>query len=155
MSSLEDNQFYARDDANEGTLFYTGTVTDAADSVFLKVYADDKPYETKSAPLNGDRTYSFAVKLKPGLITYKTEFGTKTGERETIRHRANNLVCGDAYIITGQSNAVSTDWGREEPPAFHSEWIRTFGSMSGNPAGVKLWGEATYRNHDAGEIADR
>ncbi|MCY2950521.1 MAG: DUF2341 domain-containing protein, partial [Planctomycetota bacterium] len=36
------NQFYARDDKNEGTLYYNGTLNEAADAVFLKVYADDK-----------------------------------------------------------------------------------------------------------------
>ena len=30
----EDNQFFARDDKNEGTLYYNGTLADAADSVF-------------------------------------------------------------------------------------------------------------------------
>ena len=33
-----DGQFFARDDKNEGTLFYYGTLTEAADAVFLKVY---------------------------------------------------------------------------------------------------------------------
>ena len=33
-----DGQFYARDDKNEGTIFYNGTLNEAADSVFLKVY---------------------------------------------------------------------------------------------------------------------
>ena len=33
-----DGQFFARDDKNEGTLFYYGTLTEAADLVFLKVY---------------------------------------------------------------------------------------------------------------------
>ena len=32
-----DGQFFARDDKNEGTLFYYGTLTEAADLVFLKV----------------------------------------------------------------------------------------------------------------------
>ena len=38
----EDHQFYARDDKNEGTLFYNGTLDEAADSVFLRVYADER-----------------------------------------------------------------------------------------------------------------
>ena len=38
-----DNQFYARDDKNEGTLYYNGTLPQRCRrSVFLKVYADDK-----------------------------------------------------------------------------------------------------------------
>jgi hypothetical protein len=70
-----DNQFYARDDKNEGTLYYNGTLTEAADSVFLKLYADDKLIKTESRTPKADKTYAFAVKLKAGLIKYKVEFG--------------------------------------------------------------------------------
>ena len=44
----EDNQFYARDDKNEGTLYYNGTLDQPADAVFLRVYADDKPFKTET-----------------------------------------------------------------------------------------------------------
>ena len=56
-----------------------------------------------------------SVKLKPGLIKYKVEFGSKTGDRETVLHTVGNLVCGDAYLINGQSNAVATDFGKDDP----------------------------------------
>jgi hypothetical protein len=143
----EDNQFYARDDKNEGTLFYNGTLDEAADAVFLKVYADGRLYKDESSKLTADKAYAFSVKLKPGLIRYKVEFGVKTGGRETVLHTATNIVCGDAYLIQGQSNAVATDWG-EDDPTFRSEWIRTYGSMSGSPEGVRLWGDAAYRSHE-------
>ncbi|MCU0979121.1 MAG: DUF2341 domain-containing protein, partial [Pirellulaceae bacterium] len=148
----EDHQFYARDDKNEGTLFYNGTLDEAADSVFLRVYADDRLYKSESRMLADDKAYAFAVKLKPGLIKYKAEFGSKTGDRETVRHTAGNLVCGDAYLINGQSNAVATDWGQEDEPTFRSEWIRTFGSMSGNPEPIRQWGDAVYRSRDAEKL---
>jgi hypothetical protein len=44
----EDGQFYARDDKGLGTLYYNGTLTDAADAVFLKLYANDKLIKTRS-----------------------------------------------------------------------------------------------------------
>jgi hypothetical protein len=138
----EDGQFYARDDKNEGTLFYNGTLADAANSVFLKLYADDKLVTTKIAKPEADKSYAFAVKLKPGLIKYRIEFGAD----DKVLHTVGNLVCGDAFLLNGQSNAVATDWGKEEPPAFHSEWIRTFGTTSGSPKGERIWGEATYRS---------
>ncbi len=144
----EENQFYPRDNKNEGTLSYNGTLDGAADSVFLKVYADDQVYKAETAQLGQDGAYSFAVKLKPGLIKYKAEFGSKTGGRETILNTVNNLVCGDAYLIDGQSNAEATAWGKEEY-AFSSPWIRTYGSMDGGPQGARLkqWGEATARGN--------
>ena len=147
----EDNQFYARDDKNEGTLYYNGTLDQAADSVFLKVYADDKPFKAESRKLAADKAYAFTVKLKPGLIKYKVEFGAKTGGAETVVRTVTNLVCGDVYLINGQSNAVATDFGKEDP-VFRSEWIRTFGSMSGSPQGVRLWGDAVHRSRNAEKL---
>jgi hypothetical protein len=147
----EDNQFYARDDKNKGTLFYNGTLNEAADAVFLKVYADGRLYKDESSKPAADKAYAFSVKLKPGLIRYKVEFGLKTGGRETVLHTATNIVCGDAYLIQGQSNAVATDWG-EDDPTFRSEWIRTFGSMSGSPNGVRLWGDAVHRSRDGEKL---
>ncbi|MCX7048472.1 MAG: DUF2341 domain-containing protein [Candidatus Sumerlaeota bacterium] len=147
----EDNQFYARDDNNEGTLYYNGALNEAADSVFLKVYAGDQLYKNESSKLSSDKAYAFSIKLKPGLIKYKVEFGSKSGDRETLLHTASNLVCGDAYLINGQSNAVAADFGKEDP-AFRSEWIRTFGSMSGSPKGVRVWGNAMHRSRDAEKL---
>ena len=126
-----DGQFYARDDKNEGTIFYNGTLTEAADSVFLKVYADDKLTKTETAKPAADKSYALTAKLKPGLIKYRVEFGTKSGGRETVLQTVTNLVCGDAYIIEGQSNALATDTGEKSPPETN-EWIRSYGRPPGN-----------------------
>jgi hypothetical protein len=133
----EDNQFYARDDKNEGTLYYNGTLDEAADSVFLRVYADDQPYKTASQKLPADRTYALAARLKPGLVKYKVEFGTRTGDRETVLRTVTNIVCGDAYLIDGQSNALATDTGEKSPPDT-SDWIRSYGSPRGDQKGERL-----------------
>jgi hypothetical protein len=136
----EDNQFYARDDKNEGTLYYNGTLSNTADSVFLKVYADDTLVKTEIQKPGADKTHAFSVKLKPGLIKYKIEFGTKTGDAETVIDTVSNLVCGDAYLIDGQSNALATDTGEKSPPDT-SEWIRSYGRPDGEQNGPRqnLW----------------
>lgn len=136
----EEGQFYARDDRNEGTLHYNGILDGAADAVFLKVYADGLPYKTERKKLPAERSYAFAVKLKPGLIEYRVEFGTRTGGAETVVRTVGDLVCGDAYLIDGQSNALATDTAEESPPET-SGWIRSYGSPEGNPPGSRgdLW----------------
>ena len=126
----EDNQFYARDDNNEGTLYYNGTLDQPADAVFLKVYADDKLFKTDTQRLTADKAYAFTVKLKPGLIKYRLEFGTNRGGQEKVLHTAANLACGDAYLIDGQSNALATDTG-EDSPRETSDWIRSYGGLAG------------------------
>lgn len=128
----EEGQFYTRDEKNEGTLHYNGTLTEAADAVFLKLFADEKLVKTETSKPGAEKAYTFAVKLKPGLIKYKVEFGTKTGGKETVLNTVGNLVCGDAYIIDGQSNALATDTGEKSPPETN-EWIRSYGRPSQNP----------------------
>jgi hypothetical protein len=143
-----DNQFYARDDNNEGALYYNGTLTDSADSVFLKLYADDKLVKSESQKLNADKSYAFAIKLNAGLVKYKVEFGTKSGTSEKIQQTVSNLVCGDAYIIQGQSNAVGYNYEntdkRQDLTRTNSPWIRSFGG-NGEAGGDPLtggWGNA-------------
>ena len=142
----EDGQFYARDDKNAGTLHYNGTLAEAADAVFLKLYADDKLIKTESAKPAADKSYALAAKLKPGLIKYKVEFGTKVGTKETVLQTVNDLVCGDAYIIEGQSNALATDTGEESPPDTH-EWIYSYGRPSTNPQDAlgNLWCQPVWK----------
>ena len=125
------NQFYARDDTNEGTLDYNGVLDKPADSVFLKLYADDKLIKTETQKPAADKSYAFAVKLKPGLIKYKVEFGSKSAANETVLRSVNNLVCGDAYLLNGQSNTVADNKAGKHG-LFKSEWIRSFGGMSGD-----------------------
>jgi alpha-L-fucosidase len=157
----EDNQFYARDDKNEGALHYNGTLEQAADSVFLKIYADDKLYKTEDQKVPADKTYAFAVKLMPGLIKYKAEFGTKTGGAETVLRSATNLACGDAYLIDGQSNAEATgpnNGPTEDPVTPINDWIRSFGNQLegtarggwGNAVRTHIWGKPNYGNHQIG-----
>ncbi len=142
-----DNQFYARDDKEAGTLYCNGTLAEAADTVFLRLYAGDKLLQTISEkPANG-KTYSLTAAIKAGLIRYRVEFGSERNGRESLLHTATNLVCGDAYIIQGQSNALATDTGETAPP-YTNEWIRTYGSTAGDPDGarLKLWGNAVWKD---------
>ncbi|MBL8852829.1 MAG: DUF2341 domain-containing protein [Planctomycetaceae bacterium] len=147
-----DNQFIARATSGRGglqfgELVYAGTLPDAADSVFVRVFADDQLFATETAKLNADKQYSLSVKLNLGLIKYRTEFGSKIGDQETLRHTAKNIVCGDVYLIIGQSNAVATDFG-DENPLVPSDWVRTFGATAGDPDGARSqrWANAEARS---------
>ena len=124
----EEGQFYAREDKGEGTLYYNGTLDAAADTVFLRLYADDKLIHTATAKPDADKSYALSAKLKPGLIKYRVEFGADGKVLNTV----GNLVCGDAYIIDGQSNALATDTGEKSPPETN-EWIRSYARPSQNP----------------------
>ena len=144
------NQFFARDDKNEGTLFYNGALSNAADFAFVKLYADGKLIRTESRKIATEKTYAFALKLTAGLIKYKVEFGTKSGNSETVLNTVTNLICGDAYIVNGQSNAVAYNYANEKDrPAlsdYSSTWIRSFGGNgeAGDPV-AGGWGNAVIQ----------
>ena len=150
----QDGQFYARDAKNEGTLHYNGTLPEPADAVFLNLYADNQLIKTTTAKPAADRSYALAARLKPGLIHYKVEFGTKTSGRATVQQTATNIVCGDAYLIDGQSNALATDTDEKSPPETH-EWIRSYGKPSSRQttAPGNLWCKPVWKA-EQGEKAE-
>ena len=119
-------QFYARARDGLGVMRCRGILKEKADEIFLRVFADDQKYaEEKQEPAK-DGAFSLAVDLKAGLIKYRTEFGIRVDGRESILAQANDIVCGDAYLVNGQSNALATDT-REESPRVANEWVRSYG----------------------------
>lgn len=153
----EDGQFYARNDRNEGTLHYRGTLTEPADTVFLRLFAENQLMKTVKAKPGADLSYALSVKLKPGLIQYRIEFGTRKAGRETVQRRVGNLVCGDAFLIDGQSNALATDTSEQSPPETN-EWIRSYGRPPANAtattaAGTNLWCHPVWKARN-GELAE-
>jgi hypothetical protein len=126
------NQFYPRDDTNEGTLYCNGSLDQPANEVMLKLFADGKQIKTLKQKPTGDNKYAFTVRLKAGLIKYKVDVVAMRGNAIQVLHTADNIVCGDAFIIEGQSNALATDT-REDAPRETSPWIRSYGE----PRGIK------------------
>ena len=148
----EDNQFFpregnSRDATRRGRLVYAGRLEEPADQVFVRLFADDRLVATQTVEPSPERRYSIVMPLQPGLIKYRTEFGRRVGNAETVLHTASNLVCGDAFVIIGQSNAVATDFG-ERDPLEPSDWVRTYGATAGDPNGsrLKVWGNAVARS---------
>jgi hypothetical protein len=136
-------QFFARDpNTNNGTIFYNGTGAGTT-PVYLKVFA--KPNGGAEAqygqtlrltPENG--AYSFTVPIAAGKVTYRVESGTTAGSTDTPTNTVTDLVCGDAYLIEGQSNALATD-NAVPADTNTSPWIRSYGSTLG-------WGYATNKD---------
>ena len=142
----EDRRFYPRRPDGDGVLTCRGELAAAADAVFLRVLADGKPYRDARGELGPGRRYDVSVPLEPKLVRYTAEFGYVAAGKETIVRTAADLVCGDVFVVDGQSNALATDFG-EPAPTYTSPWIRTFGSTSGDPAAARqhVWGDAVCR----------
>ena len=81
--------------------------------------------------------------------------GAKAGGAETVLRTVTNLVCGDAYIIQGQSNAEATgpnNGPSVDPATPISDWIRSYGNSHngtigkgwGNAIRTRIWGKPDY-----------
>ena len=142
-----DHQFYARDDRGQGTLHYKGTLKEPADSVFLKLYAGDQLLDTQRQEISGDHKYSLALNLQAGLTAYRTEFGITRGGVDTVLEKASDLVCGDVFVIQGQSNAEAWTDQRVVHP-YRSPWLRSFGTPTTNKDRARdaVWGNALSFN---------
>jgi autotransporter-associated beta strand protein len=139
-------QFFARNpETNMGTIFYNGTQGGTPDEVFLKVYqtpsgGSEALYATHRQALVGG-AYAFTAPIPAGLFTYRVVYGTTTGGSDTNVATVTDLVCGDAFIIQGQSNALATDNSAPNDTATTNPWIRTYGLTSG-------WGYAISKGND-------
>ena len=132
-------QFFARNpDTGLGTIYYHGTQSGTPNSVYLRVYrtpsgGSETLHATHRQSLVSG-AYAFSAAIPAGLITYRVVYGTTTGATDTDVATVTDLVCGDAYIIEGQSNAVATD--NSEPQVDTSfPWIHTYNPTLG-------WGPA-------------
>ncbi len=141
------HQFYARDDEGQGTLHYRGTLKEPAHSVFLRLYAGDKLLVTQHQKIGADKKYALSASLQAGLVAYRTEFGIKRGGSEMVLEKAGDLVCGDVFVIQGQSNAEAWTDQRVVHP-YRSPWLRSFGTPSTNKDRARdaVWGNALSFN---------
>ncbi|MEI6605157.1 MAG: DUF2341 domain-containing protein, partial [Verrucomicrobiota bacterium] len=149
-------QFFARDDTGYGNVYYNG-VQAGATAAYLKIYrtenGSDVPYTTLRQTSLVGGAYAFTAPIGAGLRTYKLVFGTTSGGTDTDIATVSDLMCGDAYIIDGQSNAVADNNGGNYG-TFTSEWIRSFGNMGGGNGSGWCNAVAASSSGDAGRIGN-
>jgi len=142
----EPGQFFARNPATGlGTIFYRGKLEQPADKVFARLFGGEQVARVEAVP-DADGNYLLKLPIAAKLRAYTSEFGVIREGKEEVLSAAADLVCGDAYLIIGQSNAVATDFGKLDP--FQpSMYLRTFGATDGGPEGsrLRLWAGAVAR----------
>ena len=140
-------QFFARDPkTNMGTIHYNGTGAGTT-PVYLKVFATpaagtEAQYGVtlRQTPVAG--AYAFTVPIAAGKVTYKVTYGTTSGGNDSAPlATVGDLVCGDAFIIEGQSNALATDNSAPNDTTTTNKWVRTYGLTSG-------WGYGISKGND-------
>ena len=137
-------QLFPRDSQDSSEVIISGHVnTLGYDTIFVEVYKNNqlsKLYKsflqyqgssaafTLSSKIHAEKSeYSFRIYLDTGLITQR-----------------DSILCGDVYLINGQSNALAIDY--DGLATYQSEWLRSFGNLNPGAALDSTWGLA--QGHD-------
>lgn len=129
----QDYQLYPRESDNMGTIAIEGTISSnefQSYSVRLLRNGQIKSYKKSTLPFsNGTAKLTESLKIPAELAEYGVEiYGFKNAD-STLIVRRNNLVAGDVFYVTGQSNA----WiGPIDDLVYQGEWCRSFGLVQGS-----------------------
>ena len=136
-------QLYPRDQTNQCTVPIAGRAPgNNVKSVSLVVLRNQQRYQyarISTDSLTGQFTFKPVIKAELSqysflLFTHRTAAGNPSPDSVQVALR-DSIVCGDVFLIMGQSNAV----GRFDTKPYRSEYCRTFGFITGldvayNPA---------------------
>ena len=119
----------------------------------------DVPYGTTLRQSLVGNAYSFSAPVLGGLYKYKVVYGTTTGGIDTPLATVSNLICGDAYLLQGQSNTLAETPNSPVDSGYYSnDWTRSYGNIySGTIDGgwvtavrTRTWGTAGYGRQQVG-----
>jgi PKD repeat protein len=128
-------KFYPRDASDSAIVKFDGKAISAKyDSVKLDVYKDDTLWKSFGQLLSysaGAAYFSFKPKIKAGLYEYSFKLHLKNSSTDTLVGYRKDVVCGDVYMVDGQSNTVFV----YATSNYTNEFVRTFGSNTGGGNG--------------------
>ncbi len=125
-------QFFTRDENDSSKVPFTGVVPQTGyDAIEIILFKDEILWKTFSQALvYADTAAPFNLEpvIHAELSEYKFEVNLVTGDVKTHIVTIDSIVCGDAYILSGQSNSHYV-W---EDATFTNEFCRTFGVKTGS-----------------------
>ena len=143
------HQLYPRDEADDDSAIVTiqGIVDGTGyDSVIVDVYRDDVIWKSSGIKLsynqNDTATFSLIPKIYADLVEFKFDIRIGAADAVVTDSLIDSVVCGDVYLIMGQSNAEAPDFGTFDP--YQVEWVRTLGTSAtsddvDDPRSDSLW----------------
>jgi hypothetical protein len=145
VQAPEDYQLFARNEKDSANVTIKGSVADKEykGELTLKVYKDGEDYDSQSYSVE-DQEFNLTSRIYAGLHQFKFELYINRNGNNELCFSADSVVCGDAYIITGQSNSHASS----SKANFSNPYCRSFGVKTGYVAYTDehkkvRWGRAT------------
>jgi hypothetical protein len=137
-------QLYPRDMQDSSEVIISGHVeTLGYDTIMVELYKNNQVSKVYKSYLNYQGA-SAAFNITPKIHAEKSEYSIKIYLDNTLITQSDSIVCGDAYLINGQSNALAIDY--DGLATYQSEWLRSFGNLNPGAALDSTWGLA--QGHD-------
>jgi hypothetical protein len=125
-------QLYPRDEHGKAAVVVGGVVEDMGwTEVRIDVLRDGILWRTSEAPLEyGDDGAPFirGTDIEAGLYEYTVDIRFTGPDGAVLERSIGGILCGDVYVIAGQSNAIPP-----EPEADPGQWGRSFGTADLDP----------------------
>ena len=133
-------QFFPRDNHDSATIRIAGTFRRPGfDSIYVETLRNGELVQRKSSPLfyqSGAAPFVLETLLHAELSEYAIKIGIRgSAVPDSVLAYRDSLVCGDAYITTGQSNALFGFSNFLKT----NEYCRTFGVTANRNARDTLW----------------
>ncbi|MEP7234717.1 MAG: sialate O-acetylesterase, partial [Ignavibacteriota bacterium] len=141
-------QLYPRETDDSATVEIKGMFrAKGFDSVYMKVLKNSLAIASSSRPLSygvEGAPFSFSQKIHCELSEYSFILGVRSAGKDSILRRADSVVCGDVYFVSGQSNSIGGG------DSYANEFCRTFGSNASSSRSDTLWELATASGYGGG-----
>jgi hypothetical protein len=129
FDSLPENyQLFPRDGSNQAVINISGSIDSTGyDTMYVDLLREDEIYTRDTLALvyvDSVADFQHSIIINAELSEYSIDIYVNS----ILVAERDNLVCGDVYLINGQSNAVAEDF--DGKATFQSRWIRSYGSSS-------------------------
>jgi hypothetical protein len=131
-----DMQFVCRNlQTQKGTLYFEGWVNQTGfNSLEITITASPGTSTVYSIPLfytgPGQAYFNRKIYINTGKIKYSVSVDLVSGGNVVNVKKADNIICGDAYLINGQSNSVANAYVGLANTRYKDSFIRSFGSSN-------------------------
>ncbi|MEO6938737.1 MAG: sialate O-acetylesterase [Candidatus Kapaibacterium sp.] len=147
-------QLYARDANDSATVHIAGaTRLTGFDSLYVNITKNGVAWKHTAVPLALEQNlYKFNVNttIHAEFSEYKYTIGVKSATKDSVLAVRDSVVCGDVYIIDGQSNCIfggrvdSYEFGRTfglnaSANGRDTSWTVALADVSGNGPDIGAW----------------
>ena len=153
----QDYQLYPRRANNSATFEINGKIIDnSIKKISYKAFRNNELIRFEKINVTLNETFNFTQTIIVELAEYKIEiYRFQTDGDSSLVVVRQNIVAGDTYLITGQSNSyggILTSGGQKRAELYQGEYARSFGvfnepdNFSNYYPSDTLWGLSNVKN---------